>query len=144
MTQRPSFRQIASPLDVDDGALARLNEQLGVPALVKSQVKTPRTEQEPPQDSPKPSPRPSPSRKPDDSPAARKPATAAIPPRTALEKLTVELPGYLMDAIKRDALDRRSTARHVLMLALQHAGFAIHQAVLVRDARRTRRKTGNP
>ncbi len=33
--QRPTFRPIAAPLDVDDGALARLNEQLGVPALVK-------------------------------------------------------------------------------------------------------------
>jgi hypothetical protein len=70
-------------------------------------------------------------------------AAAATRDRRALEKLTVELPGYLIDAIKRDALDRHATARHVLMLALQSAGFAIDPVDLVQDARRTPRKTGN-
>ena len=74
---------------------------------------------------------------------AKKTAPASMPARTALEKLTVELPGYLIDALKREALDRHSTARHVLMLALQKAGFAVDGADLVPDARRGR-KTGNP
>jgi hypothetical protein len=142
MTQRPSFRNIAPPLDVDDGALARLADQMGVPTLVKSGAQTLAVGQEARQDSAKPAPRPSPTQKAPDSPRAKKPAAAAAP-RAALEKLTVELPGYLMDAIKRDALERRTTARHVVMLALQAMGFRIEDADLIPDARRTR-KTVSP
>ena len=77
---------------------------------------------QPPQDAPRPDPAllprqrhrliRGPENRPRDGPRPR-----------ALEKLTVELPGYLMDAIKRDAIDRHSTARHVVLLALQSAGF---------------------
>ncbi len=143
MTQRPSFRHIAPPLDVDDGTLARLADQMGVPTLQKPGAQTPAVGQEARQDAAKPVSRPSPSQKAPDSPRTKKPAAAAAPIRAALEKLTVELPGYLMDAIKRDALERRVSARHVVMLALQSAGFRIEDADLVPDARRSR-KTGNP
>jgi hypothetical protein len=142
MTQCPAFRQIAPPLDVDDGTLANLADQLGVPTMVKPAAKTPPVAHQPPQDTPKPEPRPAPSAKPKDSPAAKKPAPALMPPRSPLEKLTLEIPRYLIDAIKRDAIDRHTTARHVLMLALQGAGFEIHTADLVPDARR--RKTVKP
>ncbi len=142
-TQRPNFRHIAPPLDVDDGALAKLADQMGVPTLVKSPAQPPAVGQEERQDSAKPVPRPSPSQKASDSLKAKKPAAAAALSRTALEKLTVELPGYLMDAIKRDALDKRVSARHVVMLALQAAGFNIEDADLIPDARRSR-KTGSP
>ena len=64
------------------------------------------------------------------------------PDRRALEKLTVELPGYLMDAIKRDAIDRHTTARHVVLLALQSAGFTVEPADLVPYA--PRRKAAKP
>jgi hypothetical protein len=53
-----------------------------------------------------------------------------------LEKLTVELPGYLIDAVKRDAIERHTSARHVLMLALQGAGFEIQAADLADERRR--------
>jgi hypothetical protein len=141
MTQRPSFRNIAPPLDVDDGALARLADQMGVPTLVKSTAKTPAVGQQARQDSANPSPRPSPSQKSQDSPRAKKPASAAQA-SGPLVKLTLEVPEYLVDALKQDALDHRTTVRHVVMLALQKAGFAIHPADLIPDARRTRRKTG--
>lgn len=143
MTSRPTFRHIAPPLDVDDGALAKLADQMGVPTLVKPVPQPPAVGQELRQGAAKPVPRPSPSQKAPDSPRAKKPAAAGAPLRTALEKLTVELPGYLMDAIKRDALERRVSARHVVMLALQTAGFRIEDADLIPDARRSR-KTGNP
>lgn len=68
-------------------------------------------------------------------------ATAEPPPlRAALEKLTIEVPTYLSDAIKREALDRRTTARHVVMTALKAQGFEVHDADLVADGRRSRGK----
>jgi hypothetical protein len=143
VTQRPTFRHISPPLDVDDGTLAKLADQMGVPTLVKPSPPAPAAAPEPRQEAPKPAPRPSPARAPSQASPSSKMAAAAASDRRALEKLTVELPGYLIDAIKRDALDRRATARHVLMLALQSAGFAIEPADLVQDARRTPRKTGN-
>ena len=88
------------------------------------------------------SPSPPPPSADKDSSAVQKTAPATVPDRRALEKLTVELPGYLMDAIKRDAIDRHSTARHVVLLALQSAGFRVEPADLVPYA--PRRKAVKP
>lgn len=68
--------------------------------------------------------------------AASPPPPAAV--RAPVEKLTIEIPDYLLDAIKRAALDRKSTARHVVMAAMKAAGFAIDDADLVEDGRRGR------
>jgi hypothetical protein len=141
MSQRPAFRHIAPPLDVDDGALAKLADQLGVPMMVKPQVRTPAAAPEPAQDSSNPEPGPSPRQTRKDAPVVKKPAVASRQAENELDKLTFEFPRYLIKAIKRDAIERRTTARHVLMLALQGAGFEIDPADLIPDARR---KTAKP
>ena len=143
MTHRPSFRDIAPPLDVDDGALKKLADHMDVPVLRKPEPKSDANRQQPLQDAPRPEPRPSsPAATEKDLSAVQKTAPATVPDRRALEKLTVELPGYLMDAIKRDAIDRHSTARHVVLLALQSAGFTVEPADLVPYA--PRRKAVKP
>lgn len=116
MTEKPNkFRPIAAPLDVDDAALDRVNNQLGVPTLTK--------------------------------PAANAGATprvvldvAAMPKRAVLEKLTIELPRYLADALRRAAVEQRTTARHLVMLALRKDGFDVQETDLVPDGRRARAK----
>jgi hypothetical protein len=96
----PSFRRIAAPLDVDDAALDRINVQLGVPTLTKPVANA----------------------KPERRTKSATPAPVdAAPIRAALEKLTVEIPSYLADAMK-------------------DAGFAIAAADLVPDGRRSRGK----
>ena len=138
MSHRPSFRDIAPPLDVDDGALKKLADHMDVPVLRK-----PEPNRHPPlQDAPKPHPLPSPATMDKDPPAVQKTAPAPVSDRRALEKLTAELPGYLMDAIKQDALNRHTTARHVVLLALQSAGFVVEPADLVPYA--PRRKAVKP
>jgi hypothetical protein len=132
MSPRPSFRQIAPPLDADDASLARLADQMGVPTLVKAGTEMPPATPETRRDKPR---RATSAPSPPEPPVSREQGARAR--RTGLERLTVDLPGYLIDAIKRDALDRRATARHVLMLALQSAGFRIDPTDLVRDARRS-------
>lgn len=115
MTDKPNkFRPIAVPLDVDDAALDRVNSRLGVPTLTK--------------------------------PAANSVATKQVEPdvhaveRVALEKLTIELPSYLADALRRAAVERRTTARHLVMLALRKDGFQVEDSDLVPDGRRVRAK----
>lgn len=107
----PSFRQIASPLDVDDAALDSINQKLGVPTLTR-----------PKSDAAKPK-----------APAIAEPARAPV------EKLTIEIPAYLGDAIRRDAVGSRKTARHVVMEALKAAGYKIEDVDLVPDGRRSRK-----
>lgn len=109
------FRPIATPLDVDDAALDRVNQQLGVPTLTR-----PATAMEPLPSVPAPAP--------------------AQPMRAPLEKLTIELPDYLADALRQDAAARRTTARHIVMLALRNNGYRVDDADLVPDGRRARAK----
>lgn len=114
MTEKANrFRPIAGPLDVDDAALDRVNSQLGVPTMTK--------------------------------PAALpQPALAgSLPERAAPEKLTIELPRYLADAIRRAAAEQRTTARHLVILALRAQGFEVDDADLVPDGRRARGKSRN-
>ena len=114
MTDKPlgAFRSIAAALDVDDAALDRLNTELGVPTLT----------------------RPVANGRGGNEPLLVNPAS----PRSPLEKLTIELPHYLMDALRRSALDERTTVRHVVMLALQQKGFEVAVSDLVPDGRRHR------
>jgi len=111
----PQFRSIAAPLDVDDAALERVNDELGVPKLTR-----PRREEA-------------------DAAAPALP-TARAPVRSLLEKVTIEVPSYLADALRRTALEQRSSVRHVVMVALKVAGFEVAAADLVPDGRRVRGK----
>ena len=112
---KPAFRPIA-PLDADDAALDRVNDRLGVPTMVRPASK-----------SALPSP---------NSTARQEPRPSTATGLRPQEKLTVELPGYLMDAMKQDALNRRTSVRHLVMLGLQKLGFTISPEDLVPDARR--------
>jgi hypothetical protein len=117
--RNPNFRPIA-PLDVDDSDLDRVNDRLGVPTMVRAPVKTPAAAWPDAgghlKANPKMSGRP-----------------AVTPPRRQ-QKLTVRIPGTLVDALKRDALDQRTTIRHLVLLALQKDGYAIEPADLLPGA----------
>ena len=139
---KPAFRHIAAPLEVDDAALDRVADEMGVPRLTKPSPPPLPDARQTLQDAPK-----VPDRSPQAAPVqsvsrVKKPGTASISRRTALEKLTVEVPGYLIDAVKQEALDEHTSARHVLMLALREAGFKIDDADMIPDGRR--RKTRKP
>ena len=103
---KPNFRPIA-PLDVDDSDLERVNDQLGVPTMVRAPVKIPAV-----------------------VPSGRQ---AVTPPRRQ-QKMTVRIPGTLVDALKRQALDQRTTVRNLVLLALQKDGYAIEPADLLPGA----------
>lgn len=100
---KPNFRPIA-PLDVDDEALERVNDRLNVPVMVRSPASAV-------------------------LPSSRKTADTAgrQAVRTASKqtKVTMRVPEYLVDALKRNALDQRTTLRQLVMLALQKVGYAI-------------------
>lgn len=136
----PSFRQIATPLDVDDAALAKLNDSLGVPTLVKPPKAE--TGQIPALDARSPLLPADGSQNPKTEPKAKKTASASITPLNPTEKLTIELPGYLTDAMKRYTVERRISLRHMVMLGMQALGLTVEPQDLVPDARRTRHKTG--
>ena len=130
MSMTACSRKLADHMDVP--VLRKSSE---APAIVPDAQK--------PQDAPAPPPHPAPAARAPSAPAVKKPAPAAIARRTVLESFSVDFPGYLIDAIKRDALDRHTTARYVVLLALRAAGFQIDEADMVPDARRRSRKTGD-
>jgi hypothetical protein len=105
---KPNFRPIA-PLDVADIDLDRVNDRLGVPTLVRAPVKNSVA---------------------DSVTASRQPV---MPPRQQ-QKLTVRIPGYLVDALKRQALEQRTTVRHLVLLALQSSGHTVEPADLLPGA----------
>lgn len=113
---KPVFRQIApTPLDVDDADLARLNDRLNVPTMVRNR------------------------------PAEEGAPSAKTPPvqTTRLDKLTIELPTYLSDDLKIEALRRKSTVRHLIMQALAKDGFTVQPQDMVPDKRKTGAKRSN-
>jgi hypothetical protein len=81
---------------------------------------------------------PSPARAATDSPSAKKPV---IQPLGPVEKLSVELPGYLTDAMHRQAAEDRTSVRYIVMRGLAALGFGIAPGDLVPDARRLPRKS---
>ncbi len=105
---KPNFRPIA-PLDADDSALERVNERLGVPTMVRPQAKSTGV-------------------------AAVTASRTAVPPPRRQQKLTVRIPGYLVDALKQRALDQRTTVRHLVLLALQRDGYTIDAVDLLPGA----------
>ena len=133
----PVFRQIG-PLEVPDDALNALSERLGVPNLVR-----------PP---PAPAPavmaavtpvRESPVRPPAPvEPVLRSPAVEESP--SPIEKLTIEIPGYLAQALRRDCAEKRVTNRYLVLLGLQAIGYGVEAADLVPDLRRPRHRSTRP
>ncbi len=105
---KPNFRPI-SPLDVDDDALERVNQRLGVPTMVRPPGKASQA---------------------GGVTASRQPVA---PPRRQ-QKLTVRIPGYLGDEMKQKALDHRTTVRYLVLTALQKDGYTVDPADLLPGA----------
>lgn len=95
---KPHFRPIA-PLDVDDNALDKINDRLGVPVMVRPPSAGNQT--------------------------AETTVRQAAKTASRQQKLTLRVPDYLVDALKRNALDQRTTLRRLVMLALQKDGYSI-------------------
>jgi hypothetical protein len=108
----PSFRQIASPLDIPDSDLHSFAEKAGVPTLHK-------TEPAPVMEAPP-------------TPQVR---TVAKSDDAKPDKITLELPAYLALAVKRTAVDEGSTLRHIIIKGLQRLGFTVRPEDLVPDNR---------
>lgn len=92
---KPQFRPIA-PLDVDDAALERVNETLGVPTMVRPQSHT-----------------------------VAPPSRRAVKPQRRQKKLTLRAPEPAIDALKLDALTQRTTVRNLILIALRDKGYPI-------------------
>lgn len=110
---KPNFRPIA-PLDVDDQALESVNDRLGVPTMIRPQARAAETT----------------SGRDGQTPSSRR---AVMPPRRQ-QKLTVRVPEYLVDALKRDALDQKTSVRHLVLLAMQKSGYKVEAADLLPGA----------
>jgi len=106
----PTFRSIGAPLDVDDEALDQLSGMMGVPSLVRA----------------KPLPA---------SPVETEKSDQEL---RQTEKLTIVIPGYLMDALRLGAASERTTVRHLVMSALRAYGYDIAEEDMVSDGRRAR------
>jgi hypothetical protein len=133
---KPAFRSIPAPLTVDDAALDQINKTLGVPALVKPAATPSPGGQEIVQDAAKPAPVPSPPPKAAASPRAKKTALPAEDTPPPIERLHVELPGYVTDAMRIEAATKRTSMRHIVLRGLAAIGFAIDPADLAPDGRR--------
>ncbi len=139
----PKFRQVsAKPIDASDEELFRLSEELGLPTLVKP------VEQAPESPAPITGLRPEPADG-SDVPAsqttaavrsrtAKKPKAPAIERTDASEKITIDIPAYVADQVRRRAFEERSSARYLVLQGLKKLGFDVDNADLVPNFRRTR------
>ncbi len=141
----PIFRQIAAPLDVSDDDLNTLGDKLGVPTMVRPEPPpAPKIDTTPENLRAGPS---SPSGSPVTPRLAAKPRSPAQKtlnitplPTPVTEKITVELPFYLASALRREAAERRITARTLVIMGLQSLGFHVDEQNLIPDGRRVRSK----
>jgi hypothetical protein len=133
---RPAFRSIPAPLTVDDDALERINHSLGVPALVVPAADPSPKVQESVQDGPGPAPASSSPPKAATAPRVKKTAPAADALPAPIERLHVELPGYVTDAMRLEAATKRTSMRHIVLRGLAAIGFEIDPADLAPDGRR--------
>ena len=58
--------------------------------------------------------------------------------------MTLEMPGYVMEALRMDCAGKRVTQRYLVLQGLQAIGYKIESADLVPDHRRPQHKTGRP
>lgn len=141
----PVFRSIGAPLAVSDDELNALGDKLGVPTLMKPEtVPAPRIAA-PHENTANPPPSAG------EAAAPFYPSPAALPPKAGIrtlpvrrptEKITVELPDYLAAALRREGLERRTTARTLVVMGLKALGFEVEDQDLVPDGRRARPKRG--
>ena len=140
----PVFRSIGQPLKVSDEALNGVVDKLGVPTMVKPET-PPAPASAVNHDNPATAPlsagkeavAPFPA-----SPAALPPkfGIRTLPVRRLTEKITVELPDYLAAALRREGLERRTTARTLVIMGLKALGFEVEDQDLIPDGRRARPK----
>jgi hypothetical protein len=143
----PVFRSIGQPLNVSDKALNEVVGKLGVPTMVRPET-PPAPASAVNHDNPATAPlsagqeavAPSPA-----SPAALPPkfGIRTLPVRRPSEKITVELPDYLAAALRREGLERRTTARTLVIMGLKALGFEVEDQDLIPDGRRARPKRGS-
>ena len=142
----PKFRQVqARPIDVSDDELLKFSGEMGVPTLVKAD----------PVDTMPPAPQlksaaatpPVASALPGDRPSKSKPRTdkkakqpVIEPEEQASERLTLDVPLYVADQIRRRVYEQRCSARYIVLSALKKAGFDVESRDLVPNLRRSRPK----
>lgn len=63
---------------------------------------------------------------------------ASLPPRRSIKRIPVELPDYVVEDVKRRALDGNCSARHIIMRALRAYGLHIADEDMPEDGRRIR------
>ena len=63
-------------------------------------------------------------------------ASEASVTRAPSVRLNLEIPDYLLVELKIKAATEKSTARHLVLSALQHAGYRIDGADMAQDGRR--------
>ncbi len=138
--QAPIFRPISAPLDVSDEALNAIGDKLGVPTMVKPEPPAPPYAAA--------AAKPSPSAIAEASQAVQETLKAISASRveekapSPQEKLTVELPAYLMREMRRDCADKRVTQRYLVLQGLKALGYGIEPDDLVPDHRRQQGKAG--
>jgi hypothetical protein len=137
----PVFRSISTPLEVTDDALNELGDKLGVPKIVKPAPAPSSVIEAQPENLVSAggaglvgAPRELGSKK---SVLGLKTPTTFAVPAPQIEKITVELPSYLADALRREGAASRITIRTLVMMGLQSLGFEVQQQDLIPDGRRT-------
>lgn len=63
---------------------------------------------------------------------------ALVNPATALRRVTLDLPEYVVDQLHDRARAARCTTRHVIMTALKATGVSINDDDMISDGRRLR------
>lgn len=101
---KPNFRPIA-PLDADDAALERVNDTLGVPTMVRPNAKV-----------------------------GTPPSRPAAKPSRRQKKVTFRGPEPVIDALKLDALNQKTTIRNLILSSLRERGYPVIDEDLVPGA----------
>ena len=126
----PRFRSVAAtPLDVSDDELIELSDDLGIPALVRPEVRMPET---PAPQAAAPTPAPKLKKR-----ATSQKAVPSVDPVTGpSRRVSIDIPDQVAEQLRKRAFEERATARYFLLAGLKAIGFDIPDTELVRDARR--------
>lgn len=115
---KPNFRPI-NTRDISDDDIARISDTMNVPALVRDPAAV------------------TPSSRPESTPPRRQavsPSKRAAGEPSQQRKLTIRIPADLTDTLKRDAIDKRTTVRTIVLTALKAAGYTVSDADLAPGA----------
>jgi hypothetical protein len=141
----PRFRSVAAtPLDVSDDELIELSDDLGIPALVKPEVRVPETpapqatapSQKLPQDEIAVVAAPTPAPKLKKRATSQKAMPSVDPVTGPSRRVSIDIPDQVAEQLRKRAFEERATARYFLLAGLKAIGFDIPDTELVRDARR--------